>query len=166
MKRNNIENILLTLFVIVIISGLLFAIFRTQDETKSLAIDKNLRARELNDAQRAENIKDSGNLMRSTGTTGSGDVAVDIKPKSFENGKFIFDISLNTHSVAMDNFDLTKMTLLKFNDKQISPISVPTLSGHHNNGELVFEVDSKPEIFSIEIEGIPAVEKRVFDWGK
>ncbi len=166
MEKKYIENTILVLFVLIIVGGLLFTIFRTQNETKDMALEKNLESRKINDAQRYENLANSGDEMKSTGSTGSGDVAIDIKPKEFKDGKFILEISLNTHSVDMNNFDLTKMIILKFEGKEFAPISVPVLGGHHNSGELVFELDNKPESFSIEIIGIPAVDKRVFSWEK
>jgi hypothetical protein len=166
MKKKNIENIVLVLFVVLIVGGLLFTIFKTQNETKDMALEKNLESRKLNDAQRYENLANSGDKMKSTGSTGSGDVAIDIEPKEFIDGKFILEISLNTHSVDMNDFDLTKMIILKFESKEFAPISAPVLSGHHNSGELVFELEKRPESFSIEIIGIPAVDKRVFNWEK
>src|SRR3989339_376507 len=50
----------------------------------------------------------------STGSTDSGDVLVDLTPKGMENGKFTTDISMNTHSVDLSQFDLMEITALEY----------------------------------------------------
>lgn len=100
-----------------------------------------------------------------TGSLGQGDVAIELTPKSIENGKLIADIAANTHSVDLSKFDLKQITMLEYSGKKIAPSSAPKMSGHHNSGTLVFDVGStEPENFRIVIKGIPNVEERVFEW--
>lgn len=99
-----------------------------------------------------------------TGTTESGDVAIELKPARFETGKLMIGVTINTHSVDLDQFDLTQITTLEIDGKKIKPSSAPILQGHHNSGEMVFDVGNELNGFSIQIEGIPKVEKRFFEW--
>jgi len=100
----------------------------------------------------------------STGSTDNGDVLLDLTPRDMENGKFAVDISLNTHSVDLSQFDLMQITTLEYNGKTIKPLSAPELSGHHSSGTLSFDTDTEIKNFRIIIKGIPAVEERVFEW--
>ncbi|GEM_PF-1924562 len=103
-------------------------------------------------------------LIKTTGSTETGDVQVDLTPKGVVNGKLAFGIEINTHSVALEQFDLKKITSLLFNGKNYAPVSAPALSGHHNSGELIFELNEMPKNFKITITGVPSVNERVFEW--
>ena len=104
----------------------------------------------------------------STGSTQTGDVLIELTPKGIVNGKLYFDISANTHSVALDEFDLMKITKLEINGAAISPSEAPILSGHHASGTLSFYVGNKTtsssNSFTITIKGIPITEERIFKW--
>lgn len=100
-----------------------------------------------------------------TGTTENGDVAIELVPKGFEEGILTVDISANTHSVDLSQFDLTKITTLKYGGKTAKPINAPQLSGHHVSGQMQFKLDKEPQEFEITIRGIPNVEERTFNWG-
>ncbi len=104
-----------------------------------------------------------------TGSTDDGDVLIEIAPGQIRNGVLVADVSANTHSVDLSQFDLAKLSTLSYNGKILKPVSVPLLSGHHSSGEMVFDlgvaVDGKTvEGFAITIKGIPAVDERVFEW--
>ena len=97
--------------------------------------------------------------------TSQGEATIDITPKIIENGKFVFSIALNTHSVSLENYNLMELTTLNYNGKSVKPISALKLAGHHNNGEISFDVgNDKPENFKITINSIPDIEERVFEW--
>ncbi len=100
----------------------------------------------------------------STGDTNPGEVSIDLTPSDVNNGQLKVKISVNTHSVNLEPFDLKEITTLEYKGKSIKPISAPALAGHHTNGELVFEVDEKIDSFTIKIKGIPKVEERIFKW--
>ncbi len=101
----------------------------------------------------------------STGSTNSGDVSIDLTPQEATGGKMEVDLAVNTHSVDLSSFDLTKITTLEFSEKKINPFSAPSLGGHHINGKLVFDIGSDtPKSFTIKITGIPKVNERVFEW--
>ncbi len=100
-----------------------------------------------------------------TGTTGQGDVAIELTPKQFNGKKLEVAISANTHSVNLDVFDLKQLTTLEYDGKAIRPETAPQLGGHHSSGVLVFGVNEPVDRFTIKIKGIPAVDERVFKWG-
>ena len=98
-----------------------------------------------------------------TGTTESGDVEIALTPQ-WREGKLYINMAVNTHSVDLDKFDLQQITMLKYNNKQIKPTQAPSLSGHHSNGMLVFDVSEQPQKFTIIMSSIPAMPERVFQW--
>ena len=107
---------------------------------------------------------ESGFKAIETGTTDQNDVSISLTPKGFVDGKLSVEISANTHSVDLSQFDLKKITTLEFEDKIVNPIQAPTLSGHHASGTLVFDVGKEIKAFTITIKEVPAVEDRVFSW--
>jgi len=106
----------------------------------------------------------SGFETVSTGSTGQDDVSVDLTPVGVVDGKLEVDMAVNTHSVDLSQFDLKKIITLEYAGKSVSPVSVPVLAGHHNNGKLAFDVGDNIDNFVIRIRGIPNVEDRVFAW--
>ena len=103
----------------------------------------------------------------STGSTGPGDVSVELTPFSSENGLLKVNIAVNTHSVDLSQFDLKEITLLEYKDKFYKPVEAPALRGHHSNGILTFNISPENNIdesFTIKISGIPNVKERVFSW--
>ncbi|MAG38880.1 hypothetical protein CMO90_02220 [Candidatus Woesearchaeota archaeon] len=108
--------------------------------------------------------EEQGFKLISSGSTGQGEVSVDLKPHNVKDGTLKVDISVNTHSVNLEQFNLNEITILEFDDKVIKPISAPSLSGHHNSGTLVFNIGKNIEKFTIKITGIPKVEERIFNW--
>ncbi len=98
-----------------------------------------------------------------TGTTESGDVEIALTPQ-WREGKLYINMAVNTHSVDLSQFDLQRQTTLNYNNKQIKPTQAPSLSGHHSNGMLVFDVPEQPQKFTIVMSSIPAMPERVFQW--
>lgn len=120
-------------------------------------------------ADKDDNLNDKNDLKPafktfSTGSTDSGDVLIELTPKGMKSGKFEVDISLNTHSVDLGQFDLVKVTSLEYEGKAIKPVSAPELSGHHGSGTMVFDTGKEIKNFKVTIKGIPAVEERVSEW--
>lgn len=108
-------------------------------------------------------IKSPGNLNYETKSS-QAEVAIDLTPKKFENGKLYVDISVNTHTVDLSKFELAKLVKLEYDSKSIFPISAPKLSGHHNSGTLIFDSGKELKSFKIVINGIPDVQERMFKW--
>jgi len=95
----------------------------------------------------------------------SGEVMVDLTPKDYEEGKLFVEIGVNTHTVNnLDSYDLKEITSLNYRDDVYFPLQALSLSGHHNNGQLVFEIPEKPDHFTILIEDLHDPGNREFSW--
>jgi len=99
-----------------------------------------------------------------TGSTDTGDVSIELTPHQVQDGILEVSAAINTHSVALDSFQLKEMTVLEYKSKKIVPISAPQLQGHHTSGKFLFEVEENIQQFTITIVGIPKIEKRVYTW--
>ncbi len=100
-----------------------------------------------------------------SGSVEAGDAVVGLTPVGVAGGKLAVEVEVNTHSVNLEQFNLTNITTLEYNGKSLRPESAPALAGHHVSGTLVFGVGEPVSSFKITIRGIPNVEKRVFEWG-
>ncbi|MBI2657217.1 hypothetical protein HYX08_00815 [Candidatus Woesearchaeota archaeon] len=110
-------------------------------------------------------IQEAGSLsMISTGSTDSGDVAVDLTPIKIDDKNLVLSIALNTHSVELSQFDLKKITALRYNGKTAYPVEAPKIESHHSSGNMVFNVDGNLKDFTVTIKGIPKIEERVYKW--
>ena len=99
-----------------------------------------------------------------SGTTSEGDVAIEIQPTFVRDGVITADMSVNTHSVDLSPFDLKESITLEYNGKKAKPTNVPTLSGHHSGGQLIFNIGETPKKFSITLKGVPLTQLRRFEW--
>lgn len=112
-----------------------------------------------------ENYVSLGSLNTiTTGTTDDDDITIELTPQKIENGKLFVAIAVNTHSVDLSQFNLQELVVLDYKGDKIKPISAPSLSGHHANGELVFEVGKQPSTVTITIRGIPKQSERIYNW--
>ncbi len=100
---------------------------------------------------------------QTTGTTGSGDVEITLTPK-YNNGKLEVSTAVNTHSVDISQYDLAKISVLSYNGKNVYPTSAPTLTGHHSNGVLIYNIADNLKSFQITITGIPQTKIRKYEW--
>lgn len=98
-----------------------------------------------------------------TGTTESGDVEIALTPQ-WREGKLYINMAVNTHSVDLSQFDLRQITTLKYDNKEIKSAKAPSLSGHHSNSMLVFDVAEQPNTFTVVMRNIPVMSERVFQW--
>ncbi|HII16559.1 TPA: hypothetical protein HA361_01475 [Candidatus Woesearchaeota archaeon] len=109
--------------------------------------------------------EDSPYQAVSTGSTGEGEVQIELSPHEPQGGRLAIDIAANTHSVDLSQFDLKEITALQIGTKQFRPIDAPTLSSHHASGTLTFDIGSaKTDAFIVIITGIPKVATRSFRW--
>ncbi|MBS3171291.1 hypothetical protein J4449_01625 [Candidatus Woesearchaeota archaeon] len=133
------KEISFVFFVIVLISGFFF-IFLDSGETE---------------------LNSSSNLQTKTSQS---TVSIDLTPQSFNGKEFVVNIGVNTHITDLSRFDLKELAVLEINGKSIKPKSAPKLSGHHNKGALIFDVNKKPEDFKIIVKSFPDLELREFKW--
>ena len=100
----------------------------------------------------------------STGSTGSGDVRINMRPVSSDD-VLVFEVSMDTHTVNLEEHDLMEQSYLHVDGEVYEPISAPTLFGHHVTGDLEFNVDYElNDGLRVIIEDIPAVDERIFEW--
>jgi hypothetical protein len=109
-------------------------------------------------------VKENQQTLKYAEKTSESTVTIDLIPHQYEKGILDIDISLNTHSVDMSQFDLKKQVRLILDDNEYYPVTVPSLRGHHNSGTLRFEIPKEPKEFKIIIKGIPDIKERVFEW--
>ena len=108
---------------------------------------------------------DVGDLpMIAVGSTESGDAVIELKPDAYENGKLVVRYLANTHSVSLGNYNLLESAILKIGEKTFKPVEADDFNAHHPKGRITFLVDELPEVFTIVIKGIPAVEERIYEW--
>lgn len=108
-------------------------------------------------------VGDSAYQTITTGTTGSGDVEIALTP-SFTAGRLTVAAAFNTHSVDLSPFDLQQAVILELNGKEILPVQVFSLSGHHASGQIVFNIPPETKGWSITIRGIPLPMQRIYSW--
>lgn len=152
----NLSNYVLYGILIIIVVGFLLSFTGFKMPTAKV-IENN---REVQFAS----TKQSGLNSINTGTTDDGDVSIELTPKKVVNGVLTVKVSINTHSVELNDFDLKEITTLEFNGISINPTSAPSLGGHHVSGDIIFNIEKDISIFTIKIKGIPKIEERVFTW--
>jgi len=108
------------------------------------------------------NTKNIKEYQTISGTTNQGDVSIELVPKSLINNNLVLEIKVNTHTIDLNQYDLSKITTLEYNKQKIMPYKVPQLQGHHINGEIIFKIEEKINEFKIIIKGIPKIEERIF----
>ena len=100
-----------------------------------------------------------------------GNVIVDVEWIKAEGGLLVFNVTMNTHSVNLDGYDLGELSVLR-DDKgnEYQPVSWnPAGGGHHTQGTLTFPIpDSVKQgqagYFEIVIRDIAGIEARVLKW--
>ena len=86
-----------------------------------------------------------------------------------------FAVVLDTHSVALDGYDLAKLATLRVDGREVAPTSWQApAGGHHRSGTLVFPstaADGTPLItvqtqaVDLVIRGVGGVPERTLTWG-
>lgn len=102
-------------------------------------------------------------------SNGEGAVTVDIEWLGVQNGSAVFNVSMDTHSVNLDQYDLKEMTVLRDSSgKTYRPTSWDSQAGgHHRAGTLTFATDSvtgKTGYFELIVRDIASVKERAFRW--
>lgn len=92
-----------------------------------------------------------------------GRVALEITPE-WANGRMVFEVSANTHSVELSSLDLSKLVRLSIGDREYTPVAAGSLAGHHARARLVFDLPDRPAEFDLVIRDIPDVPLRRLSW--
>lgn len=154
MKRERVFVVFITFFI-----GLALAYLFAKSPDKSFTGTSEAMANE--DAVQTRNVTFDS---RSTGSLGSGDTLVELIPVRVDKDRVVLQFTINTHSVRLNNFDLTEITTLEYGGKELKPVKASRMGDHHSSGTIEFETGEEIGSFIIKIIGIPRVEERVFKW--
>jgi hypothetical protein len=79
----------------------------------------------------------------------------------------VFIVSMNTHSVDLSGYDLTKVSELVAEGRTIKPLGWTSTSNdsHHRAGALSFPKVAPSAALELRIKSIAGVPVRVFRWG-
>jgi len=107
-----------------------------------------------------------GDLTR---TNEGGSVTVKVKPLNLGNGgtTIEFDVVMDTHSVELGAFDLSKLAALKTDTgAEIQPSTYKGGSGHHVEGKLSFPTDklTGAKTLTLILKNVAGVAERTFTW--
>jgi hypothetical protein len=95
--------------------------------------------------------------------TEGSDVSVQLTP-SMKDGHLVVDVRVNTHSGDLAALDLKQAARLQVGERELAPVEVPRLSGHHAGGQMVFDVKAAPESFSIVLSGVRGQPPLTYRW--
>lgn len=100
-----------------------------------------------------------------------GAVAVAAQWMGEQNGLIVFGISMDTHSVDLDQYNLSLLAVLRDDSgNEYTPVSWNAApGGHHREGRLAFPIpdsltQGQTKFIKIIIKGIDNINERVFEW--
>ncbi len=100
-----------------------------------------------------------------------GSVTIDVEWIKEGDGLLIFDVSMNTHSVDLDEYDLGELAVLGDDTgNEYHPVSWDSApGGHHRQGTLTFPIpdslsQGKAKYVEIMIRDVAGIEERVLKW--
>jgi len=99
-----------------------------------------------------------------TGGLGSGNMTMEIRPVRYSDGRLEVKYYANTHTVSLGKYDLMELSTMEVNGKVYHPVKADRMRGHHAGGKIVFEIPERPDRFRMVIQGLPGVEKRLYEW--
>lgn len=100
-----------------------------------------------------------------------GSVTIDVEWIKREGDFLIFNVTMDTHSVDLDQYDLGKLAMLRDDaDNKYYPVSWDAApGGHHREGRLTFPLpdsvsQGKAKYVEITIRDVAGIEARVLKW--
>lgn len=94
----------------------------------------------------------------------SGDVSFNLTPRGVENGHFLVDVRVDTHSGELGDLDLRDAATLQVGDRTYRPTDAVSLRGHHASGTLRFALAEAPANFAITIGGVRSMQDVTVRW--
>lgn len=113
----------------------------------------------------ASSFQDNNMLRSNT----DGVVSINVEYLGYKDNLLSFNIAMDTHSVDLDQYDLTQLSVL-MDDKGNSypPFSWDAEpGGHHRTGILTFSQSGsqdKPDILKLIISNVAEIQERTFTW--
>ncbi|MBI2907382.1 MAG: hypothetical protein HYX92_06995 [Chloroflexi bacterium] len=100
-----------------------------------------------------------------------GAVTIDVKWLGGEKGSFAFSVTMDTHSVDLDGYDLGKLASFRDNTGNVyRPTSwTAAAGGHHRSGNLIFgplpvKVIEEAKYVELVIQDVAGVKERILRW--
>ncbi|NIS70318.1 MAG: hypothetical protein GTO12_15655 [Proteobacteria bacterium] len=104
-------------------------------------------------------------------TDAGGSVTIDVEWDKTGDGSLSFNVSMNTHSVDLDQYDLGKLAILRDDaGNEYRPVSWDSaFGGHHRRGTLAFPVpdsldQQEAKYVEMVIRDVAGVKERVLRW--
>ena len=102
-------------------------------------------------------------------TNNEGGVAIVVRPQSIKENaaSWNFEISLDTHSVELNEDLVEASVLIDKNGKEYQPVEWEgdSAGGHHRSGVLKFApISPWPKMIELKIRGVNGIEQRIFRW--
>jgi len=104
-------------------------------------------------------------------TDEQGSVTIEVEWAGAEGDAMVFNVSLNTHSVDLDGYDLAEMAVLRDDTgNEYQPILWDAASGgHHRQGVLTFPLPDSVKRgtarhVEMVIRGVAGIDERVLTW--
>ena len=126
-----------------------------------------------NDSSTAQSPLEAGNrpVNGTVQTHDGGGVTIDVEWMGIKNDSLIFNVSMGTHSVELDQYDLGRLAiLLDDNGNEYAATSWDSApGGHHREGVLHFPVppsltQKTTDYIKLVIRDIAGVNERVLRW--
>ena len=109
----------------------------------------------------------NGLIQSNTG----GSVTIDVEWVKTEDDSLVFNVSMNTHSVDLDQYDLGELAVLRDDaGKEYRPVSWDSApGGHHRRGTLTFPLpdslsQEEEKYVEIVIRDVADIEERLLKW--
>ena len=109
----------------------------------------------------------NGSVQSSTG----GEITIDVEWVSADDAPLVFEVSMNTHSVDLDQYDFSVLAVLRDDaGNEYRPLSWDSApGGHHRQGTLTFPVpdsltQGEARYIEMVIRDIAEVKERVLMW--
>ena len=100
-------------------------------------------------------------------SSSGGSVTIEAKSLGHQSDSLVFEVTMDTHSVNLDEYDLKQLATLK-DDKgsEYRPVDWSSAPGsHHRSGKLVFaHADKSTKTFELVIRNVAGVSERVLRW--
>lgn len=101
-------------------------------------------------------------------SSSGGAVTLEAKLLGHQEDTLVFEVSMNTHSVNLDSYNLKELAVLR-DDRGIEyrPSDWGSVfGGHHRKGRLAFtHSDQSARSFELVIRDVAGIKERVLKWG-
>ena len=125
--------------------------------------------------QREAGAPSSGSGYRPTNglvqSSTAGSVTIDVEWLKAESDSLVFKVTMDTHSVDLDQYDLRKLAILRDDTgNEYRPVSWDAApGGHHRSGRLTFPLpdsmsQGKAKYLEMVIRDVADIEARVLKW--